>query len=71
MQISYSRDTSGNVTYHSVWLDGTQQNIGVTTFSGMALGWGPAILTQFQVDGNSSGTTWANIYLDELTVKRW
>lgn len=37
----------------------------------MALGWGPAILTQFQVDGNSSGTTWANIYLDELTVKRW
>ncbi len=71
VQVYYSRDTSGDVTYHSVWLDGAQQNIGVTTFSGFALGWGPAILTQFQVDGSSSGTTYANVYLDELTIKRW
>jgi len=71
VQIYFSRDTSGNVTYHTVWLDGVQQNIGVTTFSAFALGWGPAVVTQFQIDGDSGGTTWGNVYLDELTVERW
>ena len=27
VQISYSRDDDGNVTYQSVWLDGNQQQI--------------------------------------------
>jgi len=30
VQISYSRDDSGNVTYQSVWLDGTAQPINAT-----------------------------------------
>jgi len=71
VQIYFSHDESGNVTYHSVWLDGAEQDLNLTVFSGYELGWGPAIVTNFQIDGNSSGTTWGNVYLDELTVYRW
>jgi len=71
VQIYYTRNDSGWVTYNSVWLDGAQQNLNVTAFSGYSLGWGPAIVTNFQIDGASSGTTWGNVYLDELTVYRW
>jgi hypothetical protein len=71
VQIYFSRNDSGWVTYHSVWLDGAEQDLNFTVFSGYALGWGPAILTNFQIDGSSSGTTWGNVYLDEMTVYRW
>lgn len=71
VQIYFSHNDSGWVTYHSVWLDGAQQNLNFTVFSGYALGWGPAVVTNFQVDGASSGTTWGNVYLDELTVYHW
>lgn len=70
VQVYYSRDSSGNVTYHSVWLDGHQQNINATVNSAFALGWGPVLLTNFQVDGlGASGAPIA--YLDNLTVSRW
>ncbi len=70
VQVYYSRDNSGNVTYHSVWLDGLQQSINATVNSAFALGWGPALLTNFQVDGlGASGAPIA--YLDNLTVSRW
>jgi hypothetical protein len=71
VQIYFSHDENGWVTYHSVWLDGAEQDLNLTVFSGYQLGWGPAVLTNFQIDGNSSGTTWGNVYLDELTVYRW
>jgi hypothetical protein len=71
VQIYFSRNDSGWVTYHSVWLDGAEQDLNFTVFSGYALGWAPVLLTNFQIDGNSSGTTWGNIYLDEMTVYRW
>jgi len=71
VQIYFTHNESGWVTYNSVWLDGVEQDLGFTVFSGYALGWAPAIITNFQIDGNSSGTTWGNIYLDELTVYRW
>ena len=71
VQIYFSHNESGWVTYHSVWLDGAEQDLNFTVFSGYALGWGPAIVTNFQIDGNSSGTTWGNVYLDEMTVYRW
>jgi hypothetical protein len=71
VQIYFSHDQNGWVTYHSVWLDGAEQDLNLNVFSGFALGWGPAITTQFQIDGNSSGTTWGNVYLDEMTVYRW
>ncbi len=71
VQISYSRDNSGNVTYHSVWLDGNEQVINATVPSSFALGWQVGVVqTQFQVDGlgASGGST---VYLDNLTIYRW
>lgn len=71
VQIYFSHNDSGWVTYHSVWLDGAEQDLNFTVFSGYALGWGPAVVTNFQIDGNSSGTTWGNVYLDEVAVYHW
>jgi len=70
LQITYSRDTSGNVTYQSVWLDGVEQDINATVPSSFALGWGSTLLTNFQTDGKTSSGT-IEAYLDELTVSRW
>ena len=70
IQISYSRDDSGNITYNAVWFDDVQQNINATVNSAFALGWAPSLLTNFQVDGlGASGTT--TIYMDDLTIYRW
>lgn len=69
VQVSYSRDNYGNVTYHSVWLDGLQEPINATVKSAFALGWGKVLLTNFQVDGLGSNT--ATVYLDNLKVYRW
>jgi hypothetical protein len=71
LQISYSRDSAGNVTYKSVWFDGAQQNLNATAPSAFALGWGPALLANFQVDGATSTAGSAIVYLDNLTVYRW
>ena len=71
LQISYSHNSSGWVTYKSVWLDGNRQDLNVTAFSSFALGWGSSLMTNFQVDGNSNGTSWANIFFDNLTIYRW
>ena len=71
VQIWFSHNDSGWVTYHSVWLDGVESALNVTAFSGFNIGWGPAVVTNFQIDGNSTGTTWGNVYLDEMTVSRW
>lgn len=70
VQISYSRDDVGNVTYQSVWLDSVEQDLNITVPSAFALGWGPVLQTQFQVDGyGKSGST--TVYLDNLTVYAW
>lgn len=69
VQISYSRDDSGNVTYHSVWLDSVEAQLNVTVPSEFALGWGQVLLTNFQIDGIGSGSN--TVYLDNLTISRW
>ena len=70
VQISYSRNSYGQVTYKAVWLDGLEMPINVTVNSAFALGWGPTLLTNFQVDGyGSSGS--ATVFLDDLTIYRW
>jgi hypothetical protein len=71
VQVSYSRDDSGNVTYNAVWLDGVKQVIGAKVNSAFALGWAPTILTNFQVDGALSGSGSSTIYLDNLALYRW
>ncbi len=70
VQVSYSRDDSGNITYRSVWLDGAQQDINATVNSAFALGWAPALTTNLQVDGLGAGGS-PTVYLDNLTVYRW
>jgi hypothetical protein len=70
VQINYSRDDSGNVTYKAVWLDGLEEPINATVPSAFALGWGPTLLTNFQVDGLGSGGS-STVYLDNLTIYRW
>jgi len=71
VQISYSRDDSGNVTYHSVWLDGNEQVIDAMVPSAFALAWQVGVVqTQFQLDGlGASGAS--TVYLDNLTIYRW
>jgi hypothetical protein len=70
VQVSYSRDDSGMVTYHSVWLDGVEQDLNVTVPSAFTLGWSPTLLTNFQVDGlGASGSS--TVYLDSLAISRW
>jgi hypothetical protein len=69
VQISYSRDNSGNVTYHSAWLDGTESPINATVPSEFSLGWASVLLTNFQIDGLGSGSN--TVYLNELTISRW
>jgi Chitobiase/beta-hexosaminidase C-terminal domain len=71
VQISYSRDDAGNVTYHSAWLDGVESPINQTVNSDFTLGWAAGtLITNFQVDGaGASGS--ATLYLDNLTIYRW
>ena len=71
VQISYSRDDEGNVTYNSVWLDGVEAPINKTVPSAFSLGWAHGdLMTNFQVDGvGSSGSS--VLYLDKLTIYRW
>jgi hypothetical protein len=72
LQVAYSRDNAGNVTYQSVWLDGVEQDLNVTVNSSFALGWGSTLLTNFQVDGKSgTATTTSSTDIENLTVYRW
>jgi hypothetical protein len=71
VQIKYSRDSSGYVTYHAVALDGTVQTINAKVFSAFKLGWAPTITTNFQVDGALSGSGSSTMYLDNLAIYRW
>ena len=70
VQVYYSRDDSGNITYHSVWLDGAQQDINATVNSAFALDWAPSLTTNLQVDGLGSGGS-PTVYLDNLVISRW
>jgi hypothetical protein len=70
VQVLYSRDNSGNVTYSTVWLDSVEQGINETVNSDFALGWSSVLLTNLQVDGvGLSGSS--TVYLDNLTISRW
>jgi len=70
VQFSFSRNDSGTINYHPVWLDGAEIALNATAFGAAALGWGPTINTQFQADGiGASGNT--TVYLDNLTISRW
>jgi hypothetical protein len=71
VQISYSRDEVGDVTYNGVWLDGVEAVIDATVPSAQSLGWAKGdLLTNFQIDGvGASGAS--VLYADNLTISRW
>jgi hypothetical protein len=70
LQLSYSRDSLGNVTFKTITFDGIVSEINETVPSSFALGWGQTLLTNFQLDGlGNSGS--ATVYLDNLTISRW
>jgi hypothetical protein len=70
VQMSYSRNEEGKVTYGSVWLDGKENKIDVTVPSAFSLGWEPRLVTNFQLDGRGkSGSD--TVYLGNLTISRW
>lgn len=71
VQVAYSRDDAGNVTYQAVWLDDAEQDINATTPSAFALGWGSSLVTNLQVDGRNATSGSSTVYLDKLTVYRW
>jgi len=71
VKILYSRNDSGWVTYKTVTLDGKVSNIWVTTFSAYALGWGPSLTANVQIDGSSSGSGGSHVFVDNMTVYRW
>jgi hypothetical protein len=71
VQVTYSRDDVGKVTYKSVWLDGAQSSLNVTVPSAFALGWAPTLLTNLQMDGTTAASGVATAYLDDLTIYRW
>jgi hypothetical protein len=71
VQIRYSRDDYGYVTYQAVALDGVVQTINAKVFSAFKLGWAPIILTNFQIDGALSGSGSSTVYLDSLAIYRW
>jgi hypothetical protein len=70
VQIEYSRDDTGKVTYQAVWLDSVEQVINETVPTAYELGWGSTLSTNFQVDGVGA-TGKATLYLDQLTISRW
>jgi len=71
VQISTSRDDVGNVTYHSVWLDGVEYPINETVMSAFSLNWAAAdLIANFQIDG-ISGSGDSTLYLDNFTIYRW
>jgi hypothetical protein len=71
VQIRYSRNDSGEVTYQSVWFDGAESTINATVSSAFALGWSPTLLTNFQIDSYAPGSASSTAYLDNLTIYRW
>lgn len=71
VQISYSRDSVGNVTYKSVWLDGAESPINQTVPSAFTLGWAHGdLMINFQVDGVGAGGS-STLYVGSLTIYRW
>jgi hypothetical protein len=73
VQIASQRNSSGDVTYDWVSLDGIYNEIhGATGKGAIDLGWAPGALNlNFQLDGASESSSSVTIYDDELTIYRW
>lgn len=71
VQLSYSRNDTGWITYQSVTLDGVSHAINTTVLGAFDLGWAQTLLVNVQLDGSTPGTGSAEAILDNLTIYRW
>ena len=71
VQLSYSRNDTGWITYKSATVDGVSHGINATVLGAFNLGWAPTLLVNVQLNGATSGSGSANVILDDLTIYRW
>jgi len=71
VQLSYSRNDTGWVTYKSATVDGVSHSINMTVLGAYLLGWSPTLVVNVQLDGSTSGSGSASAIIDDLTVYRW
>jgi len=71
IQLSYSRNDTGWITYKSAVLDGVSHPINMTVLGAYMLGWRPTLLVNVQLDGGTSGSGSAELIMDNLTIHRW
>ena len=71
VQLTYSRNDTGWITYKSVALDGVSHAINTTVLGAADLGWSPSLLVNVQMDGSTSGSGSAHVIMDDLTIYRW
>ena len=71
VQLAYSRNDTGWITYKSVTFDGAYHSINTTVLGAFCLGWSPTLMVNVQLDGATSGSGGANVVLDNLTIYRW
>lgn len=71
VQLRYSRNDTGWITYKSATVDGVSHGINTTVLGAFDLGWSPTLLVNVQLDGSTSGSGSASAIVDDLTVYRW
>jgi hypothetical protein len=71
VQLSYSRNETGWITFQSVALDGVSYGINKTVLGAYSLGWGPTLLVNVQLDGLTAGSGSAKVIVDNLTLYYW
>jgi hypothetical protein len=69
VQASFSRTSTGKITYKTIYMDGVKHTLNHTVFGARASGWRDVLMTQFQIDSLNTSTITA--YLDDLTIYRW
>jgi len=71
IQLTYSRNDTGWITYKSAAVDGVSHSINKTVLGAFMLGWRPTLLVNVQLDGATSGSGSASLIMDNLTIHRW
>jgi hypothetical protein len=73
IQIASHRNSSGQVTYDWVNVDGTHSVFkNATVYSAESLGWAHGdLLINFQMDGANSGSGSITAYIHKMTIFRW
>lgn len=71
VQLAYSRNDTGWITYKSVTFDGVTHSINTTVLGAFDLNWGPTLLVNVQLDGSTASAGSASVLVDKMTIYRW